>query len=66
MPVKPLPKHITCPSCHWSTVYAPPGDALMYPVASKCPKCGNDNLVITEASATAVLADRLRTILFGR
>lgn len=66
MPVKPTPRSYSCPSCSWSTVFAPRSDALIIPPPSECPRCGAQDLIVKPATQVDLIADRLLSIVLGR
>lgn len=53
MPIRPPPRHYSCPACSWSKTVAPTSDVL---IAGRdhfdaCPKCGHAPLDSAPASA---------------
>ena len=61
MPISPIPRHYTCPACHWSKTVAPRSDALTpADYFSECPACGHAAL---DAKAAGALQGEVAQVL---
>lgn len=69
MPIPPLPRTYTCPTCHWSRTVAPRSDAMIPGLDHfrACPACGHGPLEMQPASAAratlAELADQIKRLM---